>query len=334
MEKKPRLSVAIPTYNRSRFLKENISNIAFQIARLSESVEIVVSDNASTDETQKIIREHIAHIGPISYFRNETNLGMDENADLAIKRSCGDYVLLLGDDDLLELNALATIIKCIINHPSIGIIYINFKIFDAELENKIDFRDVAFDPIEKNFYVADGIEVLKKTKKIFAAISGGIYRRDLWVNANAERFYGSIFIHVGITLDILCRMRQPAFIFKEPLFKYRLNNSSPGKIKSYQDIFEVSFGLLGILLSHKKYLPTYIYREMYKKELLWSRKNVLGAKARESVRVKETFFQMRKSYDTSRLDFWFIDVPILMIPQWILYAPYQLYRRIRYQKVK
>ncbi|MBK9350985.1 MAG: hypothetical protein IPN05_12760 [Sulfuritalea sp.] len=144
---------------------------------------------------------------------------------------------------------------------------------------------MAFDPIESDGYFADGMKVVERTRKIFAAISGGVFRRELWVQASPERFYGSIFIHVGITMDILCRVRAPAYVFKQPLFKYRLNDSAPGRIKPYQDIFAVSFGLLGILNTHKQYLPTHVFREMYNRELRWTREKVLGAKSRESVPV-------------------------------------------------
>lgn len=313
-------------------MEENLSKLLWEICSLEEPVDIVVSDNASVDETESIVSLMIAQGAPISYYRNPANLGMDENADLAIRRSRGEYVLLFGDDDMLESGALATILRCLTEHPDLGIIYANFRIFDTTLEREIDFRDVAFDPIESDEYFADGMEVVERTRKIFAAISGGVFRRELWVQAASERFYGSIFIHVGITMDILCRVRAPAYVFKQPLFKYRLNDSAPGRIKPYQDIFAVSFGLLGILNAHKQYLPTHVFREMYNRELRWTREKVLGAKSRESVPVIETSRQMRRSYDTSRADFWLIDLPMLLIPRWLLNLPYRLYRAVKYQK--
>lgn len=327
-----RLSVAIPTYNRGTLLQANLRNLLSQIQSIGESFEVVVSDNASSDDTESIVAALIAEGGPIVYFRNATNLGMDKNADLAIRRSRGEYVLLFGDDDMLEPGALANILRCLTEHPDLGIIYANFRIFDTRLEREIDFRDVAFDPIESDEYFADGMEVVKRTRKIFAAISGGVFRRELWVQAEPERFYGSIFIHVGITMDILCRLRAPAYVFKQALFKYRLNDSAPGKIKPYQDIFAVSFGLLGILNAYKQYLPTHLFREIYNRELRWTREKVVGAKSRESVAVIQTCRQMRRSYDTSRVDFWLIDLPMLLIPRWMLLLPYELYRAVKYKK--
>lgn len=331
-QEKPRLSVAIPTHNRGTLLRANLRNLLSQIPSVGEPVEVVVSDNASSDDTESIVAALIADGGRIVYFRNATNLGMDRNADLAIRRSRGEYVLLFGDDDMLEPGALATILHCLTKHPDLGILYANFRIFDTRLEREINFRDVAFDPIEFDEYFADGMEVVERTRKIFAAISGGVFRRELWVQAEPERFYGSIFIHVGVTMDILCRLRAPAYVFKQTLFKYRLNDSAPGKIKPFHDIFAVSFGLLGILNAHKRYLPTHIFKEMYDKELRWTREKILGAKSRESVPVIQTSRQMRRGYDTTRADFWLIDLPMLLIPRWMLNLPYRLYRAVKYQK--
>lgn len=325
-----RLSVAIPTYNRAHLLEANLLNLLDQISRLDEPIGIVVSDNASTDGTEAMVMRLMGGGAPINYYRNDANLGMDENADLSIKRSASEYVLLLGDDDMLESCALVAITQCLKSYPSVGLVYLNFKIYDGNLEKEIDFRDLAFDPIEADTFFCDGLAVVEKTKKIFAAISGGVFRRDLWVQADPERFYGTIFIHVGVTLDILCRMRRSAYVFKQPLFKYRLNDSSPGEIKPYKDIFAVSFGLLRILTTHKRYIPSPIFKEMYERELKWTREKILGAKARETVPVSSTISLMKLSYDTSRVDFWTFDLPMLLIPKWFLAPPYRLYRLVKY----
>lgn len=325
-----RLSIAIPTYNRGALLDENLRSLLREIDTLDESVDIVVSDNASADDTGAIVAALIADGAPITYHRNATNMGMDENADLAVRRSGGQYVLLLGDDDMMEPGSLAAILQCLDRHPDLGLLYLNFRIYDGRLEAEIDFRDQAFDPVEQDSYFSDGGAVVEKTRKIFAAISGGVYRRDLWEQAAPRRFYGTIFIHVGITLDILCRRRAPAYIFKRPLFKYRLNDSAPGRIKPYRDIFAVSFGLLRILAMHKRYIPKPVYREMYQRELWWSREKILGAKARQPVPVLETARSMLACYDTARPDFWCLDLPMLVLPRWLLNMPYQLYRVIKY----
>jgi hypothetical protein len=102
------------------------------------------------------------------------------------------------------------------------------------------------------------------------------------------------------------------------------------KIKSYQDIFPVSFGLLNIIKKYKKFMPKNLYNAVYGKERQWTRDKILGVKAREWVPALITFRQMKCNYDTEQISFWLLDVPLLFIPRWLLKVPYEVYDRIKY----
>ena len=110
-----RLSFNIPTYNRAKYLKQNLAILTAQIKGLhkEEEVEINISDNASTDATRKVSEECIA-ANPqlhISYHRNEKNLGPDGNFIAAMHLAKGEYSLLWGDDDFLKEGGLARIFE-------------------------------------------------------------------------------------------------------------------------------------------------------------------------------------------------------------------------------
>jgi abequosyltransferase len=110
-----RLSFNIPTYNRAKYLKQNLAILTAQIKGLhkEEEVEINISDNASTDDTRKVSEECIA-ANPqlhISYHRNEKNLGPDGNFIAAMHLARGEYSLLWGDDDFLKEGGLARIFE-------------------------------------------------------------------------------------------------------------------------------------------------------------------------------------------------------------------------------
>ena len=101
----PVLSICIPTYNRAEYLEKALkaytSNVAFD-----DEIEIVISDNASTDNTEKLCRYYASRYANIKYFRNEVNLN-DSNFSLALERASGLYVKLMNDnliilDDGLE----------------------------------------------------------------------------------------------------------------------------------------------------------------------------------------------------------------------------------------
>ncbi len=116
-------SVIIPTFNRSHFLKKAIISI---LRQKKASFEIIVGDNASTDDTQEIVKEFKDK--RIKYFKNKKNLGFSGNIKKCFKRALGKYVFTLGDDDLiLDEHTLADALKVMeknkIGVGNIGTIY-------------------------------------------------------------------------------------------------------------------------------------------------------------------------------------------------------------------
>lgn len=94
----PKVSILIPTRNRAGYLDEAIASA---LAQTYESLEVVVSDNASSDETPVLARKY-AGDARVRWSRNETNIGLAANwAKLLHELATGDYVKVLPDDDLL-----------------------------------------------------------------------------------------------------------------------------------------------------------------------------------------------------------------------------------------
>lgn len=116
LECEPTLSICIPTYNRCKELERSILNTIEILRMLPEhKIEIVVSDNGSTDETKKILLniQHVNNDIQTIFVFNEKNLGFDSNYLQTIKNATGKYVWVVGDDDLFDLKALKDIlIEC------------------------------------------------------------------------------------------------------------------------------------------------------------------------------------------------------------------------------
>ena len=112
--KTPLLSICIPTFNRLKYLCELLPTIIAEVAeanRVEARVELLVSDNASTDGTEAYVR---GHVHPwLVYRRNPTNIGCDRNLLACVAHARGDYVWLLGDDDLLESGGLARVLDAL-----------------------------------------------------------------------------------------------------------------------------------------------------------------------------------------------------------------------------
>jgi len=124
------LSICIPTYNRAHYLKQCLDNIILQFddETIKNSVEIIISDNASTDTTQELGKNYQSRFSNIKYFRNEKNIGLDENIINSVLRAKGKYCWHIGDDDLIQNGTLDLIIK-ILTKKEVALLTVNFYPF-------------------------------------------------------------------------------------------------------------------------------------------------------------------------------------------------------------
>ncbi len=97
---RPLLSFAIPTYNRAKYLDQLLGVLLKQLNGESR-VEVIVSDNASTDNTKALVEAYRQRGLHIRYLCNETNLGADFNVLQCYEQAAGKYVWVFGDDDLI-----------------------------------------------------------------------------------------------------------------------------------------------------------------------------------------------------------------------------------------
>lgn len=97
----PLVSICIPTYNRSRYLKQSIDRYIKQPEFLSGMAELVVSDNASTDDTEQMLREYTEHYQNILYFKNPENI-RDRNFPLALSRGNGKLHFIHNDNLMVD----------------------------------------------------------------------------------------------------------------------------------------------------------------------------------------------------------------------------------------
>jgi len=93
---KPKISIIIPTYNRANYVEQTIESALVQDY---ENYEVIVSDNASTDNTTEVVEKYLDN-NNFRYYKNETNIGMVKNWHKALyEYSTGDWFLILSDDE-------------------------------------------------------------------------------------------------------------------------------------------------------------------------------------------------------------------------------------------
>jgi glycosyltransferase involved in cell wall biosynthesis len=97
MTKKPRISVLMPAYNAEKYIAEAIESILKQTYK---DFELIIVDDASTDDTAKIIKSYAKRDKRIKYYKNEKNSGVTITLNNGLKHCSGDYIARMDSDDV------------------------------------------------------------------------------------------------------------------------------------------------------------------------------------------------------------------------------------------
>lgn len=130
------LSITVPTYNRADCLRKALKEIVAQVGD-DPSVEIVISDNASSDHTAEICREFMRAHSFVKYFRNENNLGFDGNIRACVSHSTGEFISFFSDDDLPSPGYFKALQELLRTHDP-GIVYVNHASFYCDNPDSLD----------------------------------------------------------------------------------------------------------------------------------------------------------------------------------------------------
>jgi glycosyltransferase involved in cell wall biosynthesis len=108
------VSIGLPTYNRAEKLEHAME---FILAQDYRNIEIVISDNASTDRTAEVCRQLQARDSRIRYIRQRENIGPTANYRAVLAASTGDMYMAIADDDWLAPNYVSECLRGLVTKP-------------------------------------------------------------------------------------------------------------------------------------------------------------------------------------------------------------------------
>lgn len=123
----PLLTIAIPTFNRSGCLKERLLEIQQQA---DERVQVLVSDNCSTDDTEAVAQTWQHKIPHLRYHKNQTNVGFDKNILTLYELAETRYIWFLSDDEHILPDAIGKVLSAVIEHEPVVAVF-SFTTTDA-----------------------------------------------------------------------------------------------------------------------------------------------------------------------------------------------------------
>jgi glycosyltransferase involved in cell wall biosynthesis len=217
---KPLLSICIPTYNRAHYLKDCLDSIVCQFddQEVYARVEVVISDNASEDNTGNLVKEYQKRFNNIAYYRNETNVLFDPNVFNSVEKASGIYCWYMGDDDAILNGGIKTIVDYL-RKNEVSVLTVNTAPFTTFGEMAGNHTPAFLDA----FRVFSSFYDFFKKGNVAGILSVFIFKRDLWLLNVDRNNYILGWLYYEVILRMLPKMTLP-FVYCDYPIVYTKQN--------------------------------------------------------------------------------------------------------------
>lgn len=139
---RPRISIGLPVYNGGNFLIRTLDDF---LAQTYDDFELIISDNASTDQTEQICRDYAGRDSRIRYVRQAQNIGGAPNHNVTYAMARGEYFKWIGHDDWHAPSYLKQCVEPLEQQPDVSLSYPKTIV--------IDETDTVLYPYEDGFHM-------------------------------------------------------------------------------------------------------------------------------------------------------------------------------------
>ena len=228
---RPLVSVCIPVYNREEYLASTIESIINQSFEDGD-IEIVISDNASTDGTKEIAETYVSRYSYVNFVELEKNEGADLNYMNVVANASGEYCWLFGSDDIMEPGALKIILDKIKSTQS-DIYLCSEYIGDLQARHISTHHLLSIGRDETYFFssvdeMGDYFGVANSQSALFGYLTSIIVAKDRWSEIILDESYiGTLYSHMYVLYSIIENGASLSYIDR-PLVTWRGGNDSFG----------------------------------------------------------------------------------------------------------
>lgn len=223
----PILSLCIPTWNRSAELGRLLASI---LPQAGPAVEVVVADNASTDDTGRTVRRFRRQaMCRVRSTRSLWNRGLDRNVLRAVGHATGQYVWLVGSDDELTPGAIARVLDTIEAAPNALILgersVMGHDLVTIRSESFTDWPDRSVHWLDAPGSVATYLSRARSICAALSFLSCTVLPRRAWpAGALTAPWIGSAYLHLFAAWRALLSGTVPVAIRRRELVRCRIGN--------------------------------------------------------------------------------------------------------------
>lgn len=168
----PLVSIAIAAYNRAHLIGRTLDSLLRQTV---QDFEILISDDASPDETRIVCERYAEADSRVRYVRSEERLGLGGNCSRVLSMTRGEFVVLAGDDDIYEPDFLERLLAEMRRYPALSLAACRVDL--------IDQNDVVVRTMSHQFFASEPLSSpLRNANRMlwrgYGNLMTGMYRRE------------------------------------------------------------------------------------------------------------------------------------------------------------
>ena len=319
------LSVCIPTYNRAHLLPQVLHSVVGSIKNCkTDNVEILISDNASTDDTQNVIANLKLEYPFIKSRRNEKNV-VDENFFICAKSATGEFIWVFADDDLMEPDAIDIVLNEI--SKDVNVLLLNFSMWNKDFSKQIKPSHYQY-KVDKTY--TNHNEILTSFGNGLQYISSVVFNKSYFFierNFNYKNLhqYGNSFAY-ALYVSLF---NNPKFKFiSQPILKYRgFNANEIQKVNIWYKFFIYGNEVLFKILKDQGYSNSSIRSARSRIIKHYLNIDITGRKL-ENYNTLQLLKKIPQTY-YFHFSFLLIGLPIILMPRLIFLPIYRFLKKMK-----
>jgi glycosyltransferase involved in cell wall biosynthesis len=174
----PLVSIILPTYNGSAYLRESIESC---LAQTYSNCELIVVDDCSTDATPDIIASYVAKDSRIRSLRHPTNRKLPAALNTGHAAATGSFLTWTSDDNRYLPNAIEEMTRFLAEHPTVGVVYADCAMIDDKGQH---VRDYPAQPASQLAYMNALFACFMYRRTVYETVGG--YDADLFLAEDWE----------------------------------------------------------------------------------------------------------------------------------------------------
>jgi abequosyltransferase len=212
-----KLSICIATLNRAAFIGATLDSI---VSQLTDEVEVVIVDGASTDNTEEIVKSYQGKNAGIGYVGLPVKGGLDQDYAHAVELARGEYCWLFSDDDVLLPGAINAVLSRL--HVDLDLIIVNAEVRSSDLMQT--FKPRALEVSVDKVYEPEAYEEFFGTVANYLSFIGCVViRKACWSGRDTKSYFGSWFVHMGVIFQR--PLTNKALVLEKPWIAIRYGNA-------------------------------------------------------------------------------------------------------------